>query len=57
MMEALLALLSIAVIVLTATVILLYRRIWLLMGSIECLCTNLGRLRQQMGQGGHEHAA
>lgn len=55
MLEALFALLIVAVIVLTVTVVLFYRRLWNLMASVECLCTNLGGLRQQIGHGGHEH--
>ena len=53
MAEILLALLVIAVAALTVAVVLVYRRLWLVMGSVECLCNNLGRLRQQVG---HEHA-
>jgi cell division protein FtsL len=43
MLEALLVLLIVAVIALAVTLVLLYRRLWLLMGSVECLCTHIGR--------------
>jgi cytochrome c biogenesis protein ResB len=41
MLEALLGLLAITMIGLIVALVLLYRRIWLLMGSVECLCSHI----------------
>lgn len=44
--------------VLLAIAVLLYvlcRRLWLLMMNVECLCNNVGGLRQQMAAGQHQH--
>lgn len=51
MLEALFALLIVAVIANAVMITLVYRRIWLLMGSVECLCSHIGGLTR----GGQEH--
>jgi hypothetical protein len=42
MLEVLLVLLLVGVLSLVVVLVLLYRRLWLLMGSIECLCSHIG---------------
>lgn len=53
---ALVGAVGLAVAVLIAALVLLARRVRHLTLSIECLCSNLGGLREQIGHGGHEHA-
>jgi hypothetical protein len=38
-------------------IVVLCRRLWQLMASVECLCANVDGLRRQIGHGGHDHAA
>lgn len=47
--------LGLAVAALIVSLALVARRIWQLIMSVECLCTNLAGLRAQIGHGGHEH--
>lgn len=54
MMEVLLIGLAVVIVALIAMLALVVRRLWQLMASVECLCTNLGGLREQIGAG-HEH--
>lgn len=44
-------LLGIALPVLVVVIVLLIRRIWQLIVSMECLCRNVDALRQQIGHG------
>ena len=44
MTETLAAALLVAVLAVLVAIIALYRRLWLLMTSIECLCNNVDRL-------------
>jgi hypothetical protein len=46
--DVLLGVLILAVLALLVGVIALWRRIWLLMGSVECLCTNVSRLAERI---------
>jgi hypothetical protein len=50
MLEGLLVVLILAVVGLTLAVVALWRRLWLLMGSVECLCNHVSAAR-----GGHAH--
>lgn len=52
---AIVAVLGLIVAALIVALGLVARRLWQLIMSIECLCTNLGGLRAQIGHGGHEH--
>lgn len=54
MIEAILAILAVAVAALVIVGAILARRAYQLMVSIECLCLNVGGLREQM-RGEHEH--
>lgn len=49
------AFLGVLLLVLIAAIVLLTRRLWQVMASIECLCNNTSGLREQIGQGGHGH--
>jgi hypothetical protein len=35
--------------------LLVLRRLWQIMGSVECLCTNVGRLAERISHGEHAH--
>jgi hypothetical protein len=51
-LEGVLALLLFAVLGLIVSIGLLYRRLWLLMGSVECLCNHISHTVQVP----HDHA-
>lgn len=53
--EILLGIIALALIGVIAAIGWLVRVLWLTMGSMECLCNNVGGLRQQMAAGQHQH--
>lgn len=55
MTEILLAALLLVGLALVVVGLLVLRRLWQVMGSIECLCTNVGRLAERISHGEHAH--
>lgn len=55
-MDGLILGLLVAIAGLAAVMLALFFAVRRLKASVECLCTNLGGLREQIGQGGHGHA-
>lgn len=55
MTEILLVVLVAVGLALVVVGLLVLRRLWQIMGSVECLCTNVGRLAERISHGEHRH--